>query len=402
MDVPEIEAPALADLHARGVTLIDVRNPDEYEAGHVPGARLIPLPEVSDRADEVPAGEPVYVICAVGVRSRRACELLAGRGRDVTNVAGGTKGWIEAGLPVTRGLRAVSERAGASERGRPARCAAAGGQDMSERAERVSELALHARRRPVHGDLGGASNADQPTGGGGELRAVADDAALRDVVAALASQPAYALDTEFHREKTYYPRVALVQMAWAGDLVLIDPVGLDLTPFAAVLDSDAIAVLHAADQDLEVLDLACRTHPAAAVRHPDRRRASSGMASPSLSSVYERELGLRLPKADRLTDWLAPAAHRRPARSTPPPTSPTCSTCTSASPSSSRPGAGCSGRSTSASSCAGASAAAAIPTRRGGGSRRPAACGARPGRWPRRWPGGASGGRPSWTCRCAT
>jgi rhodanese-related sulfurtransferase len=103
VDVPEIDAGALAELHATGVTVIDVRNPDEYEAGHVPGARLIPLPEVSDRVDEVPGGTPVYVICALGGRSRKACELLAAQGRDVTNVAGGTKGWIDAGRPVTTG-----------------------------------------------------------------------------------------------------------------------------------------------------------------------------------------------------------------------------------------------------------------------------------------------------------
>jgi ribonuclease D len=132
---------------------------------------------------------------------------------------------------------------------------------------------------------------------------VADDAALADVVTALLGQPAFALDTEFHREKTYYPRVALVQIAWDGDLVLIDPLQLDLSPLAAVLESDAVAVLHAADQDLEVLDLACHAIPA---RLFDTQIAAGfvGMATPSLASVYERELGLRVPKADRLTDWL--------------------------------------------------------------------------------------------------
>jgi rhodanese-related sulfurtransferase len=103
VDVSEIDVEALAKLHADGATVIDVRNPDEYEAGHVPGARLIPLPEVAERVDEVPEGEPVYVICAMGGRSRRACEFLLGQGRDVTNVAGGTNGWIEAGRPVTTG-----------------------------------------------------------------------------------------------------------------------------------------------------------------------------------------------------------------------------------------------------------------------------------------------------------
>jgi rhodanese-related sulfurtransferase len=103
VDVPEIDVPAFAALHASGATVIDVRNPDEYEAGHVPGAELIPLPEVPARVAEVPDDGPVYVICAVGGRSRKACEVLAGHGRRVTNIAGGTKGWIEAGLPVNTG-----------------------------------------------------------------------------------------------------------------------------------------------------------------------------------------------------------------------------------------------------------------------------------------------------------
>jgi rhodanese-related sulfurtransferase len=103
VDVPEIDVAALATLHPTGITLIDVRNPDEYEAGHVPGAELIPLPEIAGRAGEVPGGTPVYVICAAGVRSLKACEVLAPLGRDVTSVAGGTKGWIEAGHAVNTG-----------------------------------------------------------------------------------------------------------------------------------------------------------------------------------------------------------------------------------------------------------------------------------------------------------
>jgi rhodanese-related sulfurtransferase len=103
VDVPEIDVSSLAELQARGVTLIDVRNPDEYEEGHVPGARLIPLYEVAERVEEIPDDGPVYVICAMGGRSRKACEYLAGQGRDATNIAGGTRGWIEAGHPVTGG-----------------------------------------------------------------------------------------------------------------------------------------------------------------------------------------------------------------------------------------------------------------------------------------------------------
>ena len=132
---------------------------------------------------------------------------------------------------------------------------------------------------------------------------ITTDAALRSLVDLLVAEPAYALDTEFHREKTYFPRVALVQIAWAGGLVLIDPLEVDLAPLAAVLDGPGLGVLHAADQDIEVLELQCGTIPS---RLFDTQIAAGfvGMSNPSLASLHEKELGLRLPKADRLTDWL--------------------------------------------------------------------------------------------------
>ncbi|HEV7722514.1 MAG TPA: rhodanese-like domain-containing protein [Iamia sp.] len=103
MDVPEVDIETFAALQARGVTVIDVREPHEYVEAHVPGATLIPLGEVPDRAAEVPEGETVYLVCAVGGRSGRAAEYLLGEGKDVVNVAGGTKGWIKAGNPTVAG-----------------------------------------------------------------------------------------------------------------------------------------------------------------------------------------------------------------------------------------------------------------------------------------------------------
>lgn len=103
MDVPEVDIEAFAALQTSGVTVIDVREPHEYEDAHVPGARLIPLGEIADRADEVPDGETVYLVCAVGGRSGRATEHLLGQGKDVVNVAGGTKAWIAAGHPTIAG-----------------------------------------------------------------------------------------------------------------------------------------------------------------------------------------------------------------------------------------------------------------------------------------------------------
>ena len=91
-----------ADL-ASGAPLIDVREADEYEGARVAGGRLIPLGEVPARIDEVPADGTVYVICARGGRSAKAVELYRSAGIDAVNVAGGTLGWIDAGLPTDSG-----------------------------------------------------------------------------------------------------------------------------------------------------------------------------------------------------------------------------------------------------------------------------------------------------------
>lgn len=131
---------------------------------------------------------------------------------------------------------------------------------------------------------------------------VGDQARFEVVVGQAMEAEAYALDTEFHRERTYYPQLALVQLAWPGGLALIDPFALDLRPLAALLQGPGLAVLHAADQDIEVLDQACGAVPA---RLFDTQLAAGffGMSSPSLVNLVEKLLGKRLPKGDRLTDW---------------------------------------------------------------------------------------------------
>lgn len=113
----------------------------------------------------------------------------------------------------------------------------------------------------------------------------------------------YAIDTEFHREKTYFPQVALVQVAVGHELALIDPLACDLAPLAGLLQGPGTAIVHAATQDLEVLELATGTIPA---RMFDTQIAAGflGLPSASLASLLERELGVRLTKGDRLTDWL--------------------------------------------------------------------------------------------------
>src|SRR6516164_4961752 len=91
----EVTLDTFARAHAAGAAVLDVRNPDEYEAGHVPGARLIPLDQLAARQDEIPDGDPLYVICAVGGRSLTAARALVRAGYPAVSVTGGTRGWVE-------------------------------------------------------------------------------------------------------------------------------------------------------------------------------------------------------------------------------------------------------------------------------------------------------------------
>lgn len=114
MEVPEIteiDVEALADVldtataEGRAVRLVDVREPDEYGEGHVPGAVSVPLATVPDNLDAFRGEGTTYVICQAGGRSLRACEHVAGRdaGASVVNVAGGTGAWIRSGRPTVGG-----------------------------------------------------------------------------------------------------------------------------------------------------------------------------------------------------------------------------------------------------------------------------------------------------------
>lgn len=104
MSLPEITVDELARRLASGsAVLFDVRNPDEYVAGHVPGATLIPLHEVPDRSAEFPRSGEVLVICKSGGRSAQAAEFLRELGVDAINVAGGTMDWIRSGHAVETG-----------------------------------------------------------------------------------------------------------------------------------------------------------------------------------------------------------------------------------------------------------------------------------------------------------
>ncbi|MBB5075881.1 rhodanese-like domain-containing protein [Nonomuraea endophytica] len=96
MTVPEIEA---KDVPA-GAYLLDVREQGEWVAGHAPDAVHIPMGELQARLDEVPAGQPVYVVCRVGGRSAHAAAWLNHVGREAVNVGGGMQSWEAARRPM--------------------------------------------------------------------------------------------------------------------------------------------------------------------------------------------------------------------------------------------------------------------------------------------------------------
>lgn len=103
VQVPAIDIPTLREKLDAGESLFDVRQPDEYEQGHAPGARLVPLGEVPERIGEFPTDQTVYVICRSGGRSAKAVEHLRANGVDAVNVDGGTLAWVEAGNAVEQG-----------------------------------------------------------------------------------------------------------------------------------------------------------------------------------------------------------------------------------------------------------------------------------------------------------
>ncbi|WP_018654284.1 rhodanese-like domain-containing protein [Actinomadura flavalba] len=95
-DVPAVDA---ADVPADGY-LLDVREQDEWDAGHAPEAVHIPMTELNDRAAEIPQDREVFVICRSGARSAQVTVALNQAGWLAKNVADGMQGWHASGLPM--------------------------------------------------------------------------------------------------------------------------------------------------------------------------------------------------------------------------------------------------------------------------------------------------------------
>ena len=128
------------------------------------------------------------------------------------------------------------------------------------------------------------------------------DAALAQLVSTVRDEPAYGLDTEFMSERSYWPRLCLLQVSWAGGVALVDALACDVAAVGDLLRSPGTAITHAGAADLPILDRACGTRPTAIF---DTQLAAGfvGLGTPSLSSLILELLGIRPEASEALNDW---------------------------------------------------------------------------------------------------
>lgn len=96
----ELDPLAADDAARAGALLLDVREPEEFAAGHAPGAIELPLGQLEARLAEVPRSATIVCVCRSGGRSGTAADALEGAGYDARNLAGGMIAWAAEGLPV--------------------------------------------------------------------------------------------------------------------------------------------------------------------------------------------------------------------------------------------------------------------------------------------------------------
>jgi rhodanese-related sulfurtransferase len=103
MDEVEVLQAQIADVPSSlddSVILLDVREDDEWQRGHAPGAKHIPMGQVPSRLNEIDADAKLFVVCHLGGRSQRVAQYLARNGYNPVNVSGGMEAWAGAGRPV--------------------------------------------------------------------------------------------------------------------------------------------------------------------------------------------------------------------------------------------------------------------------------------------------------------
>ena len=94
--VPTVQAGQVA----ADATILDVREDDEWAAGHIAGSTHVPLSQLPARAADIPAADPLVVVCRVGARSAQVAAWLLGQGRQAVNLTGGLDAWAAAGRPL--------------------------------------------------------------------------------------------------------------------------------------------------------------------------------------------------------------------------------------------------------------------------------------------------------------
>jgi rhodanese-related sulfurtransferase len=100
---PELDTLAATRLMNDGAVVVDVREAEEFSAGHLTSAKHIPVSDIDKRIGDIPSGKPVLVYCATGTRSGKAAAALKKAGRDqIFNLSGGIAAWKQAGLPVVK------------------------------------------------------------------------------------------------------------------------------------------------------------------------------------------------------------------------------------------------------------------------------------------------------------
>jgi rhodanese-related sulfurtransferase len=100
----EVSVAEAAVLRDAGAYMLDVREPDEWAAGHIPGGTLIPLGALESRLNELPTDRDIVVVCRSGNRSAQGRDILRANGLErTTSMAGGMNDWVAAGLPTESG-----------------------------------------------------------------------------------------------------------------------------------------------------------------------------------------------------------------------------------------------------------------------------------------------------------
>jgi rhodanese-related sulfurtransferase len=100
VEVPDVAPEDAVELVAAGALLLDVRELDEWQAGHAHGALHVPMREVPAHVEELPTDRRIFATCRSGAHSRAVAEVLVGAGFDVVNVGGGMRAWEAADLPI--------------------------------------------------------------------------------------------------------------------------------------------------------------------------------------------------------------------------------------------------------------------------------------------------------------